>query len=228
MEQWMDVSFHFFHLVSVPAWVPWGLMYLGVVSLVAVALIALFYPHYGDDKRTIKELVATFVGVVIFLVGLASVLGIGVGSVDASESVRRHLEESYQVEVVHVDQALSESDVRGGVAVDVPGDDVVKFVSDGTTEGDRFVDAQGKEVDIEVYRVLDTEVLASEVAEVTGMGEPVVSFAQAEMSGKMASENSDAVLVSGVVDGVRVQASVLVDDHGQVRDVRVEGKSLLK
>lgn len=224
MEQWMDVSYRFLNLVDVPGWVPLGLLIVGGVSFGVLTLFIMNNPRSGQNARRLRrELGAVSASAVIIIAGV--VIGT---SADTSESVSRHLDEVYQVEVLRVDQTLSKAVVQGGVAVDVPGDDVVKFVSDGTTAGDKFVDAQGREVDIEVYRVLDAEAVAEEVAEVSVVEEPVVSFAQSEMSGKMASENSDAVLVSGVVDGVRVQASVLVDDHGQVRDVRVEGKSLLK
>lgn len=224
MEQWMDVSYRFLNLVDVPGWVPLGLLIVGGVSFGVLTLFIMTSPRSGQNARRLRrELGAVSASAVIIIAGV--VIGT---SADTSESVSRHLDEVYQVEVLRVDQTLSKAVVQGGVAVDVPGDDVVKFVSDGTTAGDKFVDAQGREVDIEVYRVLDAEAVAEEVAEVSVVGEPVVSFAQSEMSGKMASENSDAVLVSGVVDGVRVQASVLVDDHGNVRDVRVEGKSLLK
>lgn len=224
MERWMDVSYRFLGLVDVPGWVPLVLLIVGGVSFGVLALVIMSSPRSGQNARRLRrELGAVSASAVIIVVGV--VIG---ASADTSESVSRHLKEVYQVEVLRVDQTLSKAVVQGGVAVDVPGDDVVKFVSDGTTAGDKFVDAQGREVDIAVYRVLDAEAVAEEVAEVSVVEEPVVSFAQSEMSGKMASENSDAVLVSGVVDGVRVQASVLVDDHGQVRDVRVEGKSLLK
>lgn len=145
------------------------------------------------------------------------------------ESIQAHLENKYQVKMADPDQKVYLFNVDDGVLVDTPGDEKVWFTVDkDNLEDEAFKNENGKTVDIDSYRALDVKAIADEVADVSALNDPEVSFAQSEMNARMASENSDAVLASGEVDGEKVRATVLVDDHGKVRDVRVQGKSLMK
>lgn len=225
MGTWMHTSYVLFGLVGVPGWVPVGLICLGVVLFVA----SIFVPTRLSDGTLLG---VSVLGVLLSIAGVAHVGGL-FGWADTSESVREHLESEYQLELVDSERTFVESWVHGsvsdvGVAVAVPGDGEVLFKSDGTVDGDRFVDADGEQVDIETYYVLDEESVAERVGAMSVMDDPVVSFSQADLSGKLASMNSESVLASGLVDGEMVMAVVLVNEHGDVRDVRVGGVSLLK
>lgn len=212
MPDWVDYSYSYLGWGSIPFWV----LVVGAVMLISGFLSMI-------SKISVVALVGAVLG--LFLT-LTSAYSISIG--DTSASLQEHLKSEYQVEMVSSDTGrVDKSDLRTGVRIDVPGDEVIRFTVDKDGH-ESFQDEDRQVVDIDAYRALDAESIADEIEEVTVMTSPRVSFAKAEMNGVMASEDSDAVLVSGEVDGESVRANVLVDDHGQVRDVRVEGKSLLK
>src|SRR5690625_4902621 len=217
MPDWVDYSYSYLGWGSIPFWVLVVGAVIGVVMLTSGFL------------ATISEMsVVAPVGAVLGLVlTLTSAYSISIG--DTSASLQEHLKSEYQVEMVSSDTGrVDKFDLRTGVRIDVPGDEVIRFTVDRDGH-ESFQDEDRQVVDIDAYRALDAESIADEIEEVTVMTSPRVSFAKAEMNGVMASEDSDAVLVSGEVDGESVRANVLVDDHGQVRDVRVQGgESLMK
>lgn len=218
MPDWVEYSYSYLGWGSIPFWV----LVVGAV-IGAVMLISGFLSMISE----ISDVVAPVGAVLGLFLTLTSAYSISIG--DTSASLQEHLKSEYQVEMVSSDtDRVDKSDLRTGVRIDAPGDEVIRFTV-GKDGHESFQDEDRQVVDIDAYRALDAESIADEIEEVAVMTSPRVSFAKAEMNGVMASEDSDAVLVSGEVDGESVRANVLVDDHGQVRDVRVQGgESLMK
>lgn len=217
METWIHAEYRLFGLVEVDLWVMLGILIVGgVLTLGACALMWL------HPRVKVRANLANLVEVLLLAGG--SLLAMSMvnmvffpNSVDVSESVEQHLQKEYGVGLLDEDVALSKSDVAQGVAVDVLGDGVVKFKSDGTVGGDEFVDGNGNHVDLATYRKMYNKSLVVSVEELTSLD--VLFFLEED-------DSSGQRVVFGILDGEQVIADIFVNEQGGVRDVQVGGESL--
>lgn len=213
METWIHTEYRLFGLVEVDLWVMLGILIVGgVLSLGACALMWL-HPRVKVRANLVEVLLLAGGS----LLAMSMVQVMVPNSVDVSESVEQHLQEEYGVGLLDEDVALSKSDVAEGVVVDVLGDGVVKFKSDGTVGGDEFVDGNGNHVDLSAYQRVYNKSLVVSVEELTPLD--VLFYLEED-------DSSGQRVVFGVLDGEQVVAVILVNEQGGVRDVQVGGKSL--
>lgn len=213
METWIHTEYRLFGLVEVDLWVMLGILIVGgVLSLGACALMWL-HPRVKVRANLVEVLLLAGGS----LLAMSMVQVMVPNSVDVSESVEQHLQEEYGVGLLDEDVALSKSDVAEGVVVDVLGDGVVKFKSDGTVGGDEFVDGNGNHVDLSAYQRVYNKSLVVSVEELTPLD--VLFYLEED-------DSSGQRVVFGVLDGEQVIAVIFVNEQGGVRDVQVGGKSL--
>lgn len=213
METWIHTEYRLFGLVEVDLWVMLGILIVGgVLSLGACALMWL-HPRVKVRANLVEVLLLA--GGSLLAMSMVQVLF--PNSVDVSESVEQRLQEEYGVGLLDTDVALQKSDVAEGVVVDVLGDGVVKFKSDGTVGGDEFVDSNGNHVDLSTYQRVYNKSLVVSVEELTSLD--VLFYLEED-------DSSGQRVVFGVLDGERVIADIFVNEQGGVRDVQVGGESL--
>lgn len=214
MEVWLRTDYRLFGLVEVDLWVFLVVPLVGaVLAIIACGLMGL-YPGVKVRENLVEMLLVAAFSIFAF-----SVLHLVLApvSIDVSESVEQRLQEEYGVGLLDADVALQKSDVAEGVVVDVLGDGVVKFKSDGTVGGDEFVDGNGNHVDLTTYRKVYNKSLVVSVEELTSLD--VLFFLEED-------DSSGQRVVFGVLDGERVVADIFVNEQGGVRDVQVGGESL--
>lgn len=214
MEFWLRTDYRLFGLVEVDLWVFLVVPLVGaVLAIIACGLMGL-YPGVKVRENLVEMLLVAAFSIFAF-----SMLHLVLApmSIDVSESVEQRLQEEYGVGLLDEDVALRKSDVAQGVVVDVLGDGVVKFKSDGTVGGDEFVDGNGNHVDLTTYRKVYNKSLAVSVEELTSLD--VLFFLEED-------DSSGQRVVFGVLDGERVVADIFVNEQGGVRDVQVGGESL--
>lgn len=214
METWIHTEYRLFGLVEVDLWVMLGILIVGgVLSLGACALMWL-HPRVKVRANLVEVLLLA--GGSLLAMSMVN-MAFFPNSVDVSESVEQHLQKEYGVGLLDEDVALRKSDVAEGVVVDVLGDGVVKFKSDGTVGGDEFVDGNGSHVDLTTYRKVYNKSLVVSVEELTSLD--VLFYLEED-------DSSGQRVVFGVLDGERVIADIFVNEQGGVRDVQVGGESL--
>lgn len=214
MEVWLRTDYRLFGLVEVDLWVFLVVPLVGaVLAIIACGLMGL-YPGVKVRENLVEMLLVAAFSIFAF-----SVLHLVLApvSIDVSESVEQRLQEEYGVGLLDADVALQKSDVAQGVVVDVLGDGVVKFKSDGTVGGDEFVDGNGNHVDLTTYQRVYNKSLVVSVEELTPLD--VLFFLEED-------DSSGQRVVFGVLDGERVIADIFVNEQGGVRDVQVGGESL--
>lgn len=214
MEFWLRTDYRLFGLVEVDQWVFLVVPLVGaVLAIIACGLMGL-YPRVKVRENLVEMLLVAAFSIFAF-----SMLHLALApmSIDVSESVEQRLQEEYGVGLLDADVALRKSDVAQGVVVDVLGDGVVKFKSDGTVGGDEFVDGNGNHVDLSTYQSVYNKSLVVSVEELTPLD--VLFYLEED-------DSSGQRVVFGVLDGEQVVAVILVDEQGGVRDVQVGGKSL--
>lgn len=214
MEVWLRTDYRLFGLVEVDLWVFLVVPLVGaVLAIIACGLMGL-YPGVKVRENLVEMLLVAAFSIFAF-----SVLHLVLApvSIDVSESVEQRLQEEYGVGLLDADVALQKSDVAQGVVVDVLGDGVVKFKSDGTVGGDEFVDGNGNHVDLTTYQRVYNKSLVVSVEELTPLD--VLFFLEED-------DSSGQRVVFGVLDGERVVADIFVNEQGGVRDVQVGGESL--
>lgn len=214
MEVWLRTDYRLFGLVEVDLWVFLVVPLVGaVLAIIACGLMGL-YPGVKVRENLVEMLLVAAFSIFAF-----SVLHLVLApvSIDVSESVEQRLQEEYGVGLLDADVALQKSDVAEGVVVDVLGDGVVKFKSDGTVGGDEFVDGNGNHVDLTTYQRVYNKSLVVSVEELTSLD--VLFFLEED-------DSSGQRVVFGVLDGERVVADIFVNEQGGVRDVQVGGESL--
>lgn len=214
METWIHTEYRLFGLVEVDLWVMLGILIVGgVLSLGACALMWL-HPRVKVRANLVEVLLLA--GGSLLAMSMVN-MAFFPNSVDVSESVEQHLQKEYGVGLLDEDVALRKSDVAEGVVVDVLGDGVVKFKSDGTVGGDEFVDSNGNHVDLSTYQRVYNKSLVVSVEELTSLD--VLFYLEED-------DSSGQRVVFGVLDGERVIADIFVNEQGGVRDVQVGGESL--
>lgn len=214
MEIWLRTDYRLFGLVEVDLWVFLVVPLVGaVLAIIACGLMGL-YPGVKVRENLVEMLLVAAFSIFAF-----SVLHLVLApvSIDVSESVEQRLQEEYGVGLLDADVALQKSDVAEGVVVDVLGDGVVKFKSDGTVGGDEFVDGNGNHVDLTTYQRVYNKSLVVSVEELTPLD--VLFYLEED-------DSSGQRVVFGVLDGERVVADIFVNEQGGVRDVQVGGESL--
>lgn len=214
MEIWLRTDYRLFGLVEVDLWVFLVVPLVGaVLAIIACGLMGL-YPGVKVRENLVEMLLVAAFSIFAF-----SVLHLVLApvSIDVSESVEQRLQEEYGVGLLDADVALQKSDVAEGVVVDVLGDGVVKFKSDGTVGGDEFVDGNGNHVDLTTYQRVYNKSLVVSVEELTPLD--VLFYLEED-------DSSGQRVVFGVLDGKRVVADIFVNEQGGVRDVQVGGESL--
>lgn len=214
MEVWLRTDYRLFGLVEVDLWVFLVVPLVGaVLAIIACGLMGL-YPGVKVRENLVEMLLVAAFSIFAF-----SVLHLVLApvSIDVSESVEQRLQEEYGVGLLDADVALQKSDVAQGVVVDVLGDGVVKFKSDGTVGGDEFVDGNGNHVDLSTYQRVYNKSLVVSVEELTPLD--VLFYLEED-------DSSGQRVVFGVLDGERVVADIFVNEQGGVRDVQVGGESL--
>lgn len=213
METWIHTEYRLFGLVEVDLWVMLGILIAGGVLTLGACALMWLHPRVKVRANLVEVLLVA--GGSLLAMSMVQVLF--PNSVDVSESVEQRLQEEYGVGLLDTDVALQKSDVAEGVVVDVLGDGVVKFKSDGTVGGDEFVDGDGNRVDLTTYRKVYNKSLVVSVEELTSLD--VFAFLEED-------DSSGQRVVIGVLDGETVIADIFVNEQGGVRDVRVGGESL--
>lgn len=214
MEFWLRTDYRLFGLVEVDLWVFLVVPLVGaVLAIIACGLMGL-YPGVKVRENLVEMLLVAAFSIFAF-----SMLHLVLApmSIDVSESVEQRLQKEYGVGLLDEDVALRKSDVAQGVVVDVLGDGVVKFKSDGTVGGDEFVDGNGNHVDLSTYQRVYNKSLVVSVEELTPLD--VLFYLEED-------DSSGQRVVFGVLDGERVVADIFVNEQGGVRDVQVGGESL--
>lgn len=214
MEFWLRTDYRLFGLVEVDLWVFLVVPLVGaVLAIIACGLMGL-YPGVKVRENLVEMLLVAAFSIFAF-----SMLHLVLApmSIDVSESVEQRLQKEYGVGLLDEDVALRKSDVAQGVVVDVLGDGVVKFKSDGTVGGDEFVDGNGNHVDLTTYQRVYNKSLVVSVEELTPLD--VLFYLEED-------DSSGQRVVFGVLDGERVVADIFVNEQGGVRDVQVGGESL--
>lgn len=214
METWIHTEYRLFGLVEVDLWVMLGILIVGGVLTLGACALMWLHPRVKVRANLVEVLLLA--GGSLLAMSMVNMVSFP-NSVDVSESVEQHLQKEYGVGLLDEDVALSKSDVAEGVVVDVLGDGVVKFKSDGTVGGDEFVDGNGNHVDLSTYQRVYNKSLVVSVEELTPLD--VLFYLEED-------DSSGQRVVVGVLDGERVVAVILVNEQGGVRDVQVGGKSL--
>ena len=216
MESWIRTEYRLFGVVEVDLWVMLGVLIVGGV-LALVGCVLMWLPPRGKVRVRVNLVVSLLVAGVSLLAMSMLHMVVFPNSVDVSESVEQRLQEEYGVGLLDTDVVLSKSDVAQGVTVDVLGDGVVKFKSDGTVGGDEFVDGNGNHVDLSTYQRVYNKSLVVSVEELTPLD--VLFYLEED-------DSSGQRVVFGVLDGEQVIADIFLNEQGGVRDVQVGGKSL--
>ena len=213
METWIHAEYRLFGLVGVDLWVMLGILIVGGVLTLGACALMWLHPRVKVRAKHVEVLFLAGG----FLLAMSMVQTLFPNSVDVSESVEQRLQEEYGVGLLDTDVVLSKSDVAQGVTVDVLGDGVVKFKSDGTVGGDEFVDGNGNHVDLSAYQRVYNKSLVVSVEELTPLD--VLFYLEED-------DSSGQRVVFGVLDGEQVIADIFLNEQGGVRDVQVGGKSL--